>query len=217
MTRNSVYLEDRDLALLVGSNDPDVRVAAEQACARLAAAARWPELQPHVAALVVDVLAEARKSGRLIHRGVAISRCHYCGAHSTWEKSKRRRREYEAKISGIELADRFVIIAGHISVGGCRACFDAALATLRTELAMFPVELPQALLAKDARAYRRWDRCRCKRCDWRGHDGQLGKLPALMGGEYHGKCPSCGAERRLFDDPFERLDGFDVIETPGTP
>ena len=211
--RTSIVLDDADLAKLVTSADAQVRTAAEAAADRLGAPSRWPDLAPHVGALIVDALTEARTEGRLIYRNVAISHCRYCGAKSTWEKSKRRRREYEAKLSGVELAYRFVVISGHVSVGGCRSCFDAALPALRTELAKFPVELPQALQT-DAPKYRRWDRCRCKKCEWRGHDGQLGKLPTLMpGGTYPGKCPSCGAERRpLGPDPFERLDGFDIVE-----
>lgn len=72
------------------------------------------------------------------------------------------------------------------------------------------------LRSDGAPLYQRWDRCRCKRCKWTGHDGQLGKLRTLMGdGFYPGKCPSCGEERRpLGSDPFERLDGFDVVEAP---
>jgi len=216
--RTSVSLSDDDLAKLTGSDDTDTRSAAEAAASRLAAPARWPDLTPHVAALVADVLAEAHREGRLIYRTMMISFCRYCGAKSTWEKSKRRRRDYEAKISGVEFAHRFVTIQGHISVGGCRACFDAALPVLRTELARFPVELPQALRT-DAPAYRRWARCRCKKCEWSGHEGQLGKLRTVMGdGYYQGKCPNCGAERHFMGpDPFEHLDGFDVVESQENP
>lgn len=210
--KTNISLSDRDLASLASSEDSDVRIAAEAARARLDAPLRWPEVAEHAAPLIADVIAEAKTEGRLIYRNVAASYCRYCGAKSTWERKRRGGREYEAKISGVEFAYRFVVITGHISVGGCRACFDAVLPTLRAELANFPVELPQALQT-DAPRYRRWDRCRCKRCEWTGHDGQLGKLPTLMGdGLYPGKCPSCGAERRpLGPDPFERLEGFDVV------
>jgi hypothetical protein len=212
--KTSVSLSDADLATLTSSVDPEVRAAAEAAAARLAAPLRWSTVQPHVAALIVDVVAEARRSGRLIYRGVSVSGCRYCGARSTWEKPKRRRKTYEAKISGVEFADRFVIISGHISVGACRQCVEQALPALRGELATFQVQLPQQLRLDAAPVFQRWERCRCKQCEWSGHDGQLGKLRTLMGdGDYPGKCPSCGAERRLFGpDPFERLDGFEIVE-----
>ena len=217
--KTSVSLSDVDLAKLTTSADLDVRIAAEKAADRLAAPIRWPDVPPHVAALIADVLAEAHKNGRLIQRGVAVSWCDYCGARSEWKKSPRKKREYEDKISGVEFADRFVIISGHISVGGCRACVDLALPVLRVELARFPVQLSSALRLDGAPVFERWDRCRCKKCEWSGHDGQLGKLRTLMGdGYYHGKCPSCGVERRpLGPDPFERLDGFDVVEQAASP
>lgn len=213
--KTSVYLSDIDLATLIGSADPEVSSAARAAGDRLAAVTRWPGVPSCAAALIADVIAEAKREGRLIYRGVAASYCSYCDARSKWEKPKRRRREHEVKVSGIEFADRFIVISGHISVGGCRACVDQALASLKTELTAFPVELPAALRTDGAPTYQRWDLCRCKRCGWRGHDGQLGKLRTLMGdGYYPGKCPSCGAERRpLGPDPFERLDGFVVAES----
>lgn len=216
MIRTSVSLSDNDLSTLIGSADADTRTAAEAASARLAAPTRWPDVPPHVAAMVADITSEAREEGRLIYRSVATSFCRYCGARSTWEKSKRRRREYEAKISGVEFADRFVVISGHISVGGCAACVADALPVLRAELAQFPVQLPRQLQTDDAPVYQRFDRCRCRKCNWTGHDGQLGKLRTLMNdGWYLGKCQSCGAERRFLGaDPFERLDGFDVVEVP---
>lgn len=212
-TRTSVTLSDLDLAKLIGSEDADTRAEAEAAADRIAAPARWNEIPPHVAALVADVLREAKIEGRLIHRTEMISVCRYCGARTTWEKSKRRRRDFEAKLSGREFAYRFVTIKGHISVGGCQDCVDRALPALRAELTRFPVELPRILWTEGAPIYRRWDRCRCKKCEWSGHEGQLGKLPAVMQGEYPGKCPSCGAERSPFGaNPFEHLDGFDVAE-----
>ena len=212
--KTSVSLSDVDLAALMNSADTDVRLAALAAVQRLHAPARWPDIPAHVAALIADVLAEARKNGRLIYRGVAVSSCRYCGALSKYEKSKRRKKTYEAKISGIEFADRFVIITGHISVGGCRSCVDLAAPALRVELATFPVQLPTGMRLEGVPVYQRWDRCRCKKCEWSGHDGQLGKLRTLMNdGWYQGKCPSCGAESKPFGpDPFERIDGFDVVE-----
>jgi hypothetical protein len=211
--KTSISLSDEDLATLTVSVDADVRAAANAARDRLSAPARFPVIPPHVAALITDVLAEAKANGRLIQRGVSVSLCRYCGAHSEWKKPPRKRTERECPVAGVEFADRFLIISRHISVGGCRACVDQALPILRAELATFPVQLPSALRLEGATVYERWDRCRCKHCKWTGHDGQLGKLRTLMGdGYYPGKCPSCGAERLpLGADPFERLDGFDVV------
>lgn len=211
--KTSVSLSDEDLSRLANSSDDAVRVVALAACARIIAPTRWPSVPSHVAALISDIISEAKQNGRLIWRGVYVSRCRYCGATSKREKLKRRKNPVEVMVRGVETADRFVIISGHISVGACRVCVEHAQPLLRTELATFPVQLPQALQS-DGPVYQRWDRCRCKKCEWSGHEGQLGKLRTLMNdGWYPGTCPSCGVERRpLGVDPFERLYGFDVVE-----
>lgn len=200
------------MARLLDSADPEVRSAAEAARDRIAAPARWPTVSAHVAALIADVLTEARNEGRLIYRVDTASRCRYCGTHSEWKKLPRKRREREIMIRCVDFACRVLIIQGHISVGACLECVEQALPYLRAELSTFPVQLPMQLRTEGAPVYRRWDRCRCKRCGWSGHEGQLGRLMTLMNdGDYPGKCPSCGAERTLWGpDPFERLVGFDV-------
>lgn len=38
----------------------------------------------------------------------------------------------------------------------------------------------------------------CVNCNWKGWEHELGKLPALMSGNYEGKCPKCGAENKIF-------------------
>lgn len=214
--KTSVVLADCDLARLIDSEDADVKAEASAAAARLAAPTRWPSVPSHVAALIADVVAEAQKQGRLIWRNVNVSRCRYCGAQSEWKKPPRKKREVEYKVSAVEFAQRFVVITGYVSVGGCRTCVDTALPILREELSGFAVELPKLLHIDGAPVHRRWDLVRCKKCEWSGHEGQLGKLRTLMNdGEYPGTCPSCGAERRfLGPDPFERGDGFAIAQEP---
>ena len=132
------------------------------------------------------------------------------------ERRKRKEREYP--VSSVDFAERLIVITGNVCVGACRKCVDEALPVLRAELAAFPVQLPTALQTDNAPRFKRWDRCRCKKCEWSGHEGQLGRLRTLMNdGDYPGKCPSCGAERRfLGPDPFEKLEGFDVVEGRAT-
>lgn len=210
--KTGVHLADRDLATLINSEDVEVRAAAKLAAARLAAPARWSAVPSHVAALIADVIAEGEKNGRLIWQGESVSYCRYCDARSEWKKPPRRKNEVEYKLSGVEFAYRFVVVRGFISVGGCRACVDQALPILREELSGLAVELPRQLHIEGAPVHRRWERVRCKDCGWTGHEGQLGKMNAIMGGTYPGKCPSCGAEHHpLGRRPFENIDGFEVV------
>lgn len=218
--KTSIHLTDVDLARLVDSADQEVALEAAAALARLDASTRWPSLPAHVGALVVDVLREAREHGRLIYQARRARFCRYCDARPTWKKPPRKRREREILVAGYDLADRPLFFTDSITVGACAACLDAAHAVLVAELAKFPVQLPSKLQAEGAPRYRRWDRCRCKKCDWTGHEGELGKLRTLFNdGTYPGKCPTCGVEHSPFGArPFETLDGFVLVaETTSVP
>lgn len=213
MKGTRVTLSDADLARLVDSADPAVAAAARHARDRLVAVDAMPDVPPHVAQLVVDVVAEARTAGALTYRHDRIYVCPYCQQASRYEVPKRKRKPVEILVPAVDFAQRFVFVRNSVAVGACRDCVDAALPHIVEALAAVPAEVPDALAAPGRPRWRRWDRKRCTKCGWSGHKGQMGTLPALLGGRYPGKCPSCGVERKPFGpDPFERVDGFDVVE-----
>lgn len=66
--------------------------------------------------------------------------------------------------------------------------------------------------------YYRFDKTRCTKCQWEGHKGELGLLPAVMGGYYRGKCPSCNAESLPFGPKvFDYVPGFVMLPVADCP
>jgi hypothetical protein len=197
MKTTSVRLSDSDLARLVDSADPDVAEAARLARQRLDAVESIPGIQPHVAQLVIDVVEEARKEGLLTYQSVAATRCAYCGRAGEWKKSKRRRKEYQVTFTGRDFGVRFIRIQGHISVGGCAECVDAALPHIRARLAVVRADVPDELAAPGRPRWRLHRKMQCTDCGWTGHEGEMGWLPCLFGDDrYPGECPSCRAQNK---------------------
>lgn len=211
--RTSVKLLDTDLARLADSADPETAAEAAAAAGRLAVVATLADIPAHVAQLVADVVSHATTAGILRWRHDTVSICPYCQRRSEWKKPPRKRKEYEYRLAAIDFDDSFLIIRGHLGVGACRTCVDEAMPHLQRALMHVLAQVPEPLAAPGRPKLERYDRRRCTKCGWSGHEGQMGKLRALISGYYRGKCPSCGVERTAFGpDPFERVDGFDVVE-----
>jgi hypothetical protein len=119
-------------------------------------------------------------------------------------------------MSGVDLHDSFVIMSGHASIGGCLECVQACLPTLRQLLSDVAAELPKELRNEVSALHKRHRNKKCSACGWAGHEGQMGDMPAIMGGSYKGKCPQCGAENLpLGRTIIETVDGFTVVEERG--
>jgi hypothetical protein len=52
----------------------------------------------------------------------------------------------------------------------------------------------------------------CFNCKKEIQESKMGLLPALMGGEYRGKCPECGAESKPFGQSHEVTNKFIMIK-----
>lgn len=164
------------------------------------------------AAIVAEMLAHARKTGHLRFVRKPISYCVGCLRSADYGG---RRKNKLIPLYGFDCSTDFVSVQYHASIGGCGDCLAAILPAAKAELAYVQAEIPDALHAADAPRWKRWPHRKCKQCGWTGNEGQLGKLPALMGGYYPGKCPSCGAENTPFGRTIiESLDGFDVEPAP---
>lgn len=211
-----VQLTDDELVVLDGRCRPEVQGEVEAARARIEARGRLADLPPALAGLVADAVAEARGHGRLALRWEGVTYCRLCKAEAPWSLYKsgprRGRRKAQGVLQAVDLADRPVVIRGHVSLGGCRACYDAVLPALRRELVGVPAQLPDALVEPGAPRWIRHERVRCTACGWEGHDGQMRRLRALIEGDYAGGCPNCPAENLpLRRTVIERVEGFEVV------
>ena len=212
-----VNLTDCELLLLDGMCTEKVQAAVDLAKVRVSFALRHPEVEPAAVKLIVDAVEEARTKGLLIWEHRPLRRCSLCdrdGSYATYRSGPRKGQPNHSKpipLAGIELRRSFVRIEGHVSIGACTGCMEALQPALQAALAEVPAELPPQLRAEGTFAWVKDPHRRCKHCDWTGGVSQLGLLPAVLGGRYPGKCPSCDAEQRpLGDTVFEVLDTFDL-------
>lgn len=216
-----VDLSDAELLLLDGRCSEKAQAEVDAAKRRAAlSASLGPAVFDADARLVQEIVDEAVKNGQLAFYHKSCDHCSTCGKSAGYAKHKRSGRyhrkgqdNYKKPLSlpGIELADRFITIKGHITVGCCRECWDRVKPLVVAAIADVRAEIPEAITGQPPR-FKKYDRRKCGKCGWEGHDGQLGMLPALMGGQYPGKCPGCGAENLPFGRiVIESVPGFDVV------
>lgn len=212
-----VRLDDEELMLLDGRCGEEPQREVDRAKLRIAMRAKYPSLPPAIAGLVGDVVSHAQENGRLAFLGRHTRWCALCGKspEPLRYRSGRRRGQIKdhGRLFGREFRDAFVRVENHISLGGCAECIEAARPALVAELESVRAEIPQALTGHAPR-WTRWPRRHCTKCEWEGHEGQMGLLSTVMGdGRYRGSCPSCGAQNTLFNTVVELRDGHEVVES----
>jgi hypothetical protein len=215
----SVSLLDTELLLLDGACSDKVQTAVDLAKLRLGAADLYPGVSPAGVKVIVAAIEEAKASGILQWGRSQLSHCGICGTgmrYAVYKSGYRKGENNYSKpihLSGIEMKRSFVVVRGHISIGACGSCMSDLLPHLKAALADIPVELPEILVADGAKRWVKDPQRHCLECDWTGGESEMGKLPAIMGGGYAGKCPSCGAENKAFcPDKIESTSSHAMIE-----
>lgn len=216
----NLKLTDDEVLCLDGKCRPEIQTEVENARARLACVAKHATLPPALAGFIADVVAEARKSGRLVCRNASLRHCKLCNKAAGY--AVRKRSSYKGAkgspdwsrplvLHGVELADDFVRVTDHIRLGGCLTCMDAVKPALVEALADVQCELPERLTGKPP-AWKKHSLKKCRRCGWEGHEGQLGLMPGLLGGpQIRGVCPGCGVKEELFNRTFDTPSGHVVV------
>lgn len=215
----SVKLTTDEIILLDGKVGPEVQKSVD--LAKEAKALEGFAGNAAEARFIADVVREAETNGRLILRWTSLHYCQYSGKAAGYAK-RSRHGKYHRKgdtnfskplsMAGVELADRFVRLSGYASVGCCREFWDAVRPKLAIRLQDVRAEIPEEITGHKPR-WKRFDKKRCTKCGWVGHDGQMGKLPCLMSGEYPGECPKCRARNLPFGPhPIESIVGeFELV------
>lgn len=175
----------------------------------------------NIASMASSIIDRAKQQGRLIYRKTYVSRCPCCGRNDGYHTVKRETK-YKRKGSpdydnpkvfpAWEFCDSFITIRNSIYMGFCESCKDLGLSVLKEELKNIQVEVPSEVLGERCR-WKKWLNMKCMKCDWTGHEGQMGLLPTLFdGGRYRGICPSCKAENRIFTTNIVTTEGFTMVE-----
>jgi hypothetical protein len=220
-------LTDEEVACLDGRCSPKTQGEVDKAKARMAARASMPQLTHEGAALVSDVVMLAKTEGQVIFMFRQVRSCRVCGKSAGYAKYKRSGRWHRKgdddtdkplTMLGVELASRSVNMHGSVHVGCCEPCFRSLQGELIKALEPIRAEIASAITGHASR-FKRYQRRHCTSCGWRGHEGQLEKLPTLMGdGYYPGKCPVCGYENKfLGENKIKMSDGFEIIEVEAKP
>jgi hypothetical protein len=101
-----------------------------------------------------------------------------------------------------------------IEIAKTRLSYTDAFSSIPEPQRTFPVQLPPQLIASPTQPlYTKQSNMKCSKCNWEGHEGEMGKLRTLMGdGWYAGKCPSCGVENTLFSNVIKPTEGYVLTE-----
>ncbi len=219
-----VALTDDELIELDGRCRPEVQQEVEAARLRLRYRLLLPDLPARLSGFVADVVSEATRTGILIQSRRSISYCSLHGGSAGYRVFKsgprkgRRDPDRPLYLWGVEFANRFIIMEHHVTLGGCTDCIKQVEPYLPMALQGVPAQLPEALRTEGDPVWTRRGLRRCTRCEWSGHEGQMGRLPTLMGsGTYPGVCPSCKAKDVLFSGEgkvFEPRKGY-ALTAPG--
>ncbi|MEW6670046.1 MAG: hypothetical protein AB1512_32955, partial [Thermodesulfobacteriota bacterium] len=172
------------------------------------------------ARFIADALREAQENGQLVLQWTRLQHCSYSGKSAGYAKHKRSGK-YHRKgdtdfrkpltMAGVELASRFLRLQGYASLGCCAEFWDAVRPKLAARLEDVRAEISKEITGHPPK-WKRFNRMRCMACGWVGHEGQMGKLPCLMRGEYPGVCPGCGARNEVFGKRAVEFDkGFEVV------
>lgn len=215
----SVTLTDKELVLLDGQCSEKVQSEVNLAKDRLEAASRLPDLSEAEAAFISDAVNEAKTNGVLVKRWTKVRHCKLCNSSAGYAKYTRSSR-YHRKgqtdhskplyLSGVELADRFVVMTGYPTLGCCNNCYSKLQPILKDQLSGVQAKLPEELRGETT--YDKKDNMECTKCGWTGHEGEMGMLQAIMGGEYPGQCPKCDAQNLPFGRNYiEIRKGFTIV------
>lgn len=213
-------LTAEEILLLDGRCRPEVQALVERARATTSLTCETG-LPEKIADMLVKIVAEAEKNGKLVYTCQSIRHCPCCGRHEGYHiyrgRSKYKRYgqpDYDKPIlfTGWEVADRFISIQHCLSMGFCDGCATKILPVLRERLKRVKSQIPEALLGEKCRWKFNKNR-RCTKCCWEGHEGEMGKERTLMGdGYYPAYCPNCKAGGGLFNRDIDTREGFTITE-----
>lgn len=216
-----IDVTDEELLLLDGECRPEIQNKIDNLKDALKIQKEVFGVDPEISKFVVAVVEEAKTSGRLGYRCVYITRCPVCGRTDGYQTHKRTSRwhrrgtpNYEKPnvFGGRELHIGCVSIRNRATLGCCDECMKKATPLFMEHLIGIKAEMPQELTGVPPQ-YKWYQKRKCTKCGWEGHEGEMGKERTLMGdGWYPAKCPKCPAKNEFLSTPIDIADGFVVVE-----
>ena len=217
---NYVSLTDNEMLLLDGKCSDKVQKDVNAAKNRLSFQDRV-DAPAGVAALVADIVGVAHNKGRLQYRIRKLRTCRVCdknAGHAKYTRNAKWHRKgdlnYDRPLSfsGVDCEPTSSTIKGRANFGCCYECWKVVKSILVDELKNIKAEIPEEISGIPSK-WKHYPKKRCLKCEWEGHEGQLGELPAWMGGTYPGERPKSRAKSLpLGSQVFKTVDGFALEE-----
>jgi len=200
----TLTIRDEDAIRLDGFVTEEAQKMVDLAKLRLSAKAAYPKIEH--AWFIGDLVNEANTAKVLsfLHEGIRF--CELCKARGTYAKYTRDSKYHwkgqdnhdrPIHLRGIEFRKSSVRVRNQVSLGCCVDCWKSIQPAAQEVLGMMEAEIPEQITGEKPR-FKRHRIMKCE-CGWEGIEDQMGPLPALLGGTYKGKCPSCEAENRFLN------------------
>lgn len=216
----SVGLTFEELSLLDGKCSDRVQGEVNYAKRCIGMTKEFPDLTEAEIAFIAKAVRAAIDDKKLVIVYRPINNCHICGKAAGYAIYSRRSRYHHKgdinydkplTISGVDLKDDCIRIEGYTTVGGCINCFDKLKPYAAKALDGIKAEVPEKLTGKPSK-WLRVKTMECSECGWTGLETQMGMLPAIMNGHYHGQCPHCMAKNMAFGRTKIKRVGYMVVE-----
>jgi hypothetical protein len=216
--RHACSLTDEELLLLDGKAGAEIQERIDRVKRALALSAEQ-DMDLAEARFIADALAEAEKMGRLVFERRRLRQCAYSGesaGYARYARSSRYHRRGDINpekplfLPGVELASRFIRVEGHAVVGCSWRFWERVGPKLAARLGGVKAEIPEEISGRPP-AWKWHPRKECGACGWKGHEGEMGLVPTVVGsGYYPGRCPSCGVENGIFSNIVRAVPGFEL-------
>lgn len=208
-------LTDEELGRMgtLGEWSPGVRAAIDAAMDRLAIRAGLGDTPAYVGDFVSRLVIQAQREGRLEYSRMNVRACDCCQKSAGFMPYTRNTR-YHKKGDPNHARPRAwwgIQVSWFVC---CPICWERVKPVLVKALEDIRAEIDENITGYSPR-FKKYQNVACQ-CGWTGHEGQLGKLPALTGGYYPGQCPQCGAKNlplNMGQDPIYCLKSFTIEET----
>lgn len=212
----SVKLFEHELMRLDGNVNNDAQSVIDKLKSRNEVAATF-SVNDKDAMFIVDVVSAVSRTKLLSRRQCAVANCRVCGkkAAPVYYKSGRNKGDIKGYLNlrGFDLAESFIRVEGHPSLGACSECVDRLMPLIME--AVSGIEFENRVPGYKVGFIRNKNRV-CLKCGWKGHDGEMKKQRTVMGdGWYPAGCPACTARNGLGFTEVEIVDGYTMTPWEG--
>jgi hypothetical protein len=219
-----VDLTDQELLFLDGKCGEKIQAEINTAKSRLKMLASGQAIDSSTALFISDCLKEVETKKKLICRCESLSHCKYCSKSGGYALRKRATKYHEKGskdydkplyFAGVELAESFIYMKGHATLGCCGECWKKFKAPLVAAIENVPAEISEKITGCLPK-FKRWSIMQCTHCKWSGPEYEMIEGPNLMGHMIYNECPNCNQKNSIFHLAVKSTLKYVVVPVPST-